>query len=93
MALLSSGPQSVSSLARALGLTRSEIEDHLTHALRSARAAGSRIRVLPARCKACGFVFDERKLVKPGRCPACHGTRVYEPQIGIEPSPPGDDEA
>ena len=86
VALLSIGPRSVSSLARELGLTRSGIEDHLAHALRSARAAGSRIVVVPARCKACGFLFDESKLVKPGRCPVCRGTRVYEPQIGIEPS-------
>jgi len=24
------------------------------------------------------------KLVKPGRCPACKGTRLYEPMFHIE---------
>jgi transcriptional regulator len=83
--LLSAEPRSVSSLARDLGLRRGDVEDHLRHALQSARAAGHAIVVLPARCKACGFTFDERKLTKPGKCPACRGTRLFESQIGIHP--------
>lgn len=81
--LLSEQPRSVSSLARELGLTRADVEEDLRHAIRSARAAGHRIEVLPARCRACGFTFDERKLTRPGKCPACRGTRVYEPQIRV----------
>ena len=79
--LLSGEPRSISSLARELGLTRKAIEDDLQHALRSARAAGYKIDLLPARCKACGFVFDAEKLSKPSRCPACKGTRLFEPMI------------
>lgn len=79
--LLSHGPRSVSSLARELGYTRGDLEDHLRHALRSAQAAGYRIEILPARCKACDFVFTDDKLSKPGRCPACKGTRLFEPMI------------
>ena len=79
--LLSREPRSASSLARELGITRKDMEDDLRHALRSARAAGYRIDVLPARCKACGFVFDAEKLSKPSRCPACKGTRLIEPMI------------
>jgi predicted Zn-ribbon and HTH transcriptional regulator len=79
--LLSGEPRSASSLARELGVTRKDMEDDLRHALRSARAAGYRIDVLPARCKACGFVFDAEKLRKPSRCPACKGTRLFEPMI------------
>jgi predicted Zn-ribbon and HTH transcriptional regulator len=84
LALLSSQPRSVSSLARELGFTRGDVEDDLQHALRSARAAGHRITVIPARCRACGFTFDQQKLSKPGKCPECRGTRLYEPQIFIE---------
>jgi len=83
LTLLGSQPRSVSSLARDLGLKRADIEDDLRHVLRSARAAGYRIVVVPARCRACGFTFDEQKLSKPGKCPACRGTRLYEPQISI----------
>ena len=81
--LLSYEPRSVSWLARELGMTRGDVEDHLRHALRSARAAGHDIDVIPARCKSCDFVFSEEKLVKPGRCPACKATRLYEPMIRI----------
>ena len=85
IALLSSQPRSVSSLARELGLRRGDMEEDLRHALRSARAAGHHVTVVPARCRSCGFTFDEQKLAKPGECPACRGTRLYEPQVLIEP--------
>ena len=81
--LLSFEPRSASSLARELGLTRGDVEDHLRHALRSARAAGHDVEVVPARCKACDFVFSADKLAKPSRCPACKATRLYEPMIRI----------
>jgi predicted Zn-ribbon and HTH transcriptional regulator len=84
LALLSAQPRSVSSLARELGFTRGDVEEDLRHALRSARAAGHRVMVIPARCRACDFTFDESKLSKPGKCPACRGTRLFEPQIFIE---------
>jgi hypothetical protein len=84
LALLSVQPRSVSSLARDLGLKRGDVEDDLRHALRSARAAGHQVIVVPARCRTCGFTFDEEKLSKPSKCPACRGTRLYEAQIRVE---------
>jgi len=83
--LLSHDFRSVSSLARELGVTRGDVEDDVRHALRSARAAGHDIEVVPARCKSCNFVFGEDKLVKPGRCPACKGSRLFESMIRIRP--------
>jgi transcriptional regulator len=80
-------PRSVSSLARELGLKRGDIEDDLRHLIRSARAAGHRVIVEPARCKACGFTFAEDKLSKPGKCPKCRGTRLYEAQVSIRALP------
>ena len=81
--LLSYEPRSVSSLARELGVKRSDIEDDLRHAIRSARAQGHLVEVIPARCKSCDFVFGEDKLSKPSRCPACKATRLFEPMIRI----------
>ena len=81
--LLSHEPRSVSSLARELEMRRGDVEEDLQHALRSARAAGHRIDVIPARCKACDFVFSPEKLTKPGRCPVCKGTRLFEAMIQI----------
>ena len=86
IALLGQEPRSVSSLARELGLKRGDVEDDLRHAIRSARAAGHEVEVLPARCRACGFTFDEGKLARPGKCPACRGTRILEAQILIRPT-------
>jgi predicted Zn-ribbon and HTH transcriptional regulator len=82
--LLSHEPRSVSSLARELGARRGDIEDDLRHAIRSARAQGYDVRVIPARCKQCDFVFGEDKLSKPSRCPACKATRLFEPLLRIE---------
>lgn len=88
--LLGEQPRSVSSLARALGLRRADVEDDLRHAIRSARATGHRIDVRPASCRGCGFQFGEDKLTKPGNCPVCRGTRLYEAQVRILPSDPCD---
>jgi predicted Zn-ribbon and HTH transcriptional regulator len=82
--LLSAQPRSVSSLARELRLDRKDVEDDLRHAIRSARAAGHQVVIEPARCKQCGFVFGEDRLLKPGKCPECRGTRLYEAQIRID---------
>ncbi len=82
--ILSHEPRSISRLARDLGLSRGDVEDDLRHMIRSARAAGHRVLVVPARCRSCGFLFSEDKLSKPGKCPACRGTRIFEPQIAVE---------
>jgi predicted Zn-ribbon and HTH transcriptional regulator len=87
LALVSAEPRSVSSIARQLGLERRDAEADLRHVIRSARAAGHAVTVEPARCRACGFTFDESRLSKPGKCPQCRGTRLYEAQIRI--GPPG----
>ena len=85
MAMLSAQPRSVSSLARELGLTRGVVEDDLRHMIRSARAAGHRVVIEPARCKACGFRFSDDKLAKPSRCPECRQSRIFEAQISVAP--------
>jgi hypothetical protein len=81
--MLSARPRSVSAVARAMGLERGEVEEHLRHAIRSARAAGHEVVVMPAKCRQCGFEFGEDRLSKPGKCPECRGTRLYEAQIRI----------
>jgi predicted Zn-ribbon and HTH transcriptional regulator len=82
--LLTHEPRSVSRLARELGLSRADVEDDLRHMIRSARAAGHRVLIVPARCRSCDFVFGEEKLAKPGRCPSCKGSRIFEAQISVE---------
>jgi predicted Zn-ribbon and HTH transcriptional regulator len=81
--LLSAQPRSVSSIARELGLKRGDVDDDFRHLIRSARAAGHTVIIEPARCRACGFTFGEDRLSKPGKCPVCRGTRLYEAQVSI----------
>jgi predicted Zn-ribbon and HTH transcriptional regulator len=85
--LLAEGPRSISSLARTLGMRRGDVEADLHHLLRSARAAGAKVVVIPARCRSCGFTFGDDKLSKPGKCPSCRGTRLFEPQLCLEAGP------
>ena len=84
MEILAVEPRTASSLAREFQLDRRSMEDDLRHMIGSARAAGHRVIVEPARCKSCGFIFDQERLSKPGKCPECRGTRLYEPLIRIE---------
>ena len=84
VALLAAGPRTASSLARQVGLRRGDIEEDLRHAVRSAQASGHDIVVEPARCKACGFLFDATVLTKPSRCPVCKGSRLFEPLLHIQ---------
>jgi len=81
--ILSAHPRSVSSLARELGLKRGDVEDDLRHLIRSARAAGHQVMIEPSLCRACGFTFGEDKLSKPGKCPRCRSTWLYEAQIRV----------
>jgi transcriptional regulator len=82
--LLSTQPRSVSAIARDLGLKRADAEEDLRHAIRSAEAAGYRVSIVPAKCRSCDFTFETNRLTKPGKCPVCRSTRLYEPQISIE---------
>ena len=76
-------PRTTSWLARELNMRRDDVEEDLRHAIVSARAAGESVSIEPARCKGCGFVFDHERLSKPGKCPACRGTRIFEPLVSI----------
>jgi len=82
-------PRTTSWLARELGLRRGDVEEDLRHAIVSARAAGESVVIEPARCKSCDFLFDAERLSKPGKCPSCKGTRIFEPLVSI--TPPGSD--
>lgn len=75
-------PRSLSDLAGQFGVPRKEIDEALPHIVRSARAAGLRLVIVPARCRACDFTFDASRLSRPSRCPACRSTSVHEPLIG-----------
>jgi predicted Zn-ribbon and HTH transcriptional regulator len=68
-------------LAGDLLLTADEVEDHLRH-LKSSHKG--RLRVRPAGCRRCGFVFrDRQRLDAPGRCPRCREEQVEGPWFSL----------
>jgi transcriptional regulator len=74
-------------LAQMLGIPERQIEDHLTHVVKSvARDPSRRFILEPSTCPDCGFVFqDRRRLTRPSRCPRCRGEGITSPRYGIEP--------
>jgi len=84
--LLTGTRLSSSQLAHLLGIPERQVEDHLSHVLKS--LAHDRVRrfiLEPSTCPDCGFVFrDRRRLTKPSRCPICRGEGITAPRYGID---------
>jgi predicted Zn-ribbon and HTH transcriptional regulator len=79
-------------LRELLGVSVRLLEDELRHVERTARGAGERLVVSPARCLACDFVFrarERRHLHAPGRCPQCRSERIADPTFRIQRAPAG----
>ncbi len=87
VAALERGPSSLRELSQAVGLPEKEIAEHLPHIERSAKRAGQRFVIEPARCHRCAFTFEERTRAKtPSRCPACKNERVAPPRFSLVPA-------
>jgi predicted Zn-ribbon and HTH transcriptional regulator len=78
---LESGPWTALELSAAVGAPERDVLDHLKHLARSTHHR-RKLVVEPARCLACGFVFEQRsRLNRPSRCPACKGERLSSPRF------------
>ncbi len=84
IAILKQRPASLHELALLLGVKPRELEDDLRHLFRSLRADWICPVIDPASCCKCGFLFDDHKLHKPGKCPRCKGTWISEPLISLK---------
>lgn len=73
-------------LAQMLGIAERQVEDHLTHVVKTLLRDGSQQFILePSTCPDCGYVFRDRvKLTKPSRCPHCRSEGITAPRYGIE---------
>ena len=79
LALLDRGELSAGELSRLMGQSEKEILGHLAHIQKSGR-----LRIEPARCRQCGFVFKNRARVrKPSRCPQCKSTHIEAPTFRV----------
>ena len=74
-ALLRQGRFTAAELSRQARCPEKDIHEHLESLLRSGD-----ITMLPAECRNCGQVFEERaRARKPGKCPQCRATRIRAP--------------
>jgi len=85
--ILEEGERSARDISRDAGIPEKDVYGHLEHirkSLKSLKQGGPGLRVTPAECKQCGFVFKKReRLTKPGKCPVCRGTSIIEPLFSI----------
>lgn len=73
-------------LRRELEVPARVLEDDLRHVERSLRRGSTRLRIAPARCLGCGFLFTDRaprRFQAPSRCPRCRSERIAEPRFEI----------
>jgi predicted Zn-ribbon and HTH transcriptional regulator len=71
-------------ISAAVGIPEKAVADHLEHIRRSLHGSTEHLKVEPATCRKCGFVFTKReRLDRPGRCPVCKGQSIAEPQFAI----------
>jgi transcriptional regulator len=73
-------------LAQMLGIPERQVEEHLTHVVKTiARDKTRRFILDPARCQDCDFVFRDRsRLTSPCRCPLCRSEVIAAPRYGID---------
>ena len=84
VALLETEECGLRDISQALHISEKEVGDHLAHIRRSLSTSGQSLKILPAECLACGFVFRERlRFSRPGRCPRCRRTRISMPRFRI----------
>jgi transcriptional regulator len=84
IALLSHEQHSALGLSAALKIREKEVYDHLTHIRRSLASQKMKLRIKPARCLGCPYVFDNRaRLTKPSKCPRCKGTHIEDPKYRV----------
>jgi transcriptional regulator len=79
--MLLDGPMSLSEIARAVHEKPKDVIDALTHLAKSSKHSDFELVVEPAECRKCGFEFGTDKFSRPGKCPECRSTWIYEPLI------------
>lgn len=85
IAALEHGPVSGRDLSGLVGIPEKDVYPHLEHIRTSLHRAGGRLRVHPAECARCGFVFEKReRLQKPGKCPVCREGPIHAPLFSVE---------
>lgn len=84
IALLSESEYSARDISQALRIREKEVYDHLSHIARTLTSQKRELKVTPAQCLQCEYVFGDRKrFTGPGRCPRCKGEHIQEPKYRV----------
>jgi predicted Zn-ribbon and HTH transcriptional regulator len=81
--LLKKQSMNATDLSIYFGVTRKEILNDMPHVKLSVQPP-ERLKMKPAQCDKCGFVFREERIKPPSRCPKCKGERIAEPAYYVE---------
>jgi predicted Zn-ribbon and HTH transcriptional regulator len=66
-------------------ISEKEVINNLQYIQKSLSKEKSHLRIIPAECRKCGFVFKKReRFKKPGKCPICRGEMIKEPRFSIQ---------
>ena len=85
ISLLSEGKYGAKSVSKILRISEKEVYEHLEHIGRSVKSQNGKLRIIPALCLECGFVFESRnRFTSPGKCPRCKGEHIQDPEYSIE---------
>jgi len=83
-ALLEEGTYSAKDISQIIKIPEKDVADHLEHLQRTLSKTDKHLEVIPASCKACGFVFRKRdRLTKPSKCPSCRSIHIQAPHFHI----------
>ena len=81
--LLLDKKMSLSEIARVVREKPQDVIEALAHLAKSSRHGDYELVMDPAECRKCGFEFGTDKFSKPGKCPQCRSTWIFEPLIGV----------
>jgi predicted Zn-ribbon and HTH transcriptional regulator len=84
ISLLEEDEMGARELSGALGISEKEIYEHLSHIARSIASQRKKVKITPANCLVCGYVFEDRqRYTRPGRCPKCRKSHLQSPKFRI----------
>lgn len=76
---------SVREMSGEVHISEKEVLNNLQYIQKSLSKEKSHLRIIPAECRKCGFVFKKReRFKKPGKCPVCRGELIKEPLFLIK---------
>ncbi len=76
---------SIKDISKIVKIPEKTVAGHLEHISKTITHKGLSLKIIPALCLHCGFIFKKRdKMGKPGKCPVCKSEHIREPLYKIE---------